>query len=259
VTDAISLFLPRESAIHRLHPLTKLALAGCGLVGGLALPGVWAGYLVFVAFLLPLAVWARIARQYLRTTLRAVLPFAVSLFLIQGFLWPGGTPILHIGPISLKAEGVLFAVRSTGRILAVGGSFLLLTFTTRPDWLMQALSERGTPKTLAYMILTTIQIVPRFRAKANTILDAQRSRGLETETTFWRRLRTLVPLIQPLVLGSIVDVEERAIALETRAFGRRCEKSYLVELTDSRLQAAVRWLLLLLAVAMVVTRLFRLW
>ena len=255
MTTPFSLYLDRETGLHRLHPLTKLVLALFYLVAGIAAPGVWGSYAVFL-LLLPPALWGRITRPLLLAAGKAVLPFAVSLFQVQGFFWPGGTPILTLGPFSLKEEGLVFAIRSTGRILALVGSFLLLTLSTRPDRLMQALGERGTPQALTYILLTTLQIVPRFQEKARTILDAQRSRGLETEGNPWQRVRALLPLIQPLILGSIVDIEERAIALEVRAFGRSGPKTNLVALADSRGQQLARWLLLFGAVAAVGARLF---
>lgn len=251
-----SLYLDRDSGLHHLHPLTKLALALFCMVAGLMVTGVGGSYAVFVLLLLPLALWGQVGRPFLVATAKAVLPFAISLFLVQGFFWPGGTPIFTVGPFSLKEEGFLFAIRSTGRILALVGSFLLLTFSTRPDELMQALGERGTPQALTYILLTTLQIVPRFQAKARTILDAQRSRGLETEGNPWQRIRALLPLIQPLILGSIVDIEERAIALEVRAFGRSGLKTNLRGLADTRAQQIVRWLLLLGALVTIGARLY---
>lgn len=242
---ALTLYTERTSGLHRLHPLTVLAMAAFCLVAALALPGIWAPYALFLLALVPLALWGRVLPELLRAASKVVIPFAISLFLIQGLLWPGGTPVVGIGPVSFKREGLLFAVQSSGRILAVVSSFLLLALTVRPDRLMIALQQRGVPHALTYIILSTIQTIPRFQAKANTILDAQRSRGLETEGSFRRRAGALLPLVTPLVLGSIVDIEERAIALEARAFSRPGPKTSLLVLTDSTAQSVARRLLLL--------------
>jgi energy-coupling factor transport system permease protein len=133
----------------------------------------------------------------------------------------------------------------------VVGSFLLLSLTARPDALMISLNQRGLPKALTYIVLATMQIAPRFQAKANTILDAQRARGVETGGSFARRARALLPLVIPLVLGSIIDIEERAIALEARAFSRPGPKTSYLILRDSALQRIARWLLLVAMVAAV--------
>jgi energy-coupling factor transport system permease protein len=242
--DDFTLFVDRPSRLHALHPLTKLALAGFLFAAALALPGRWPAYAVFVLAIVPLAAWGGVLGQLLRAAWRAALPFAVSVFLVQGLFWPGGEPVLALGPLAFKREGLLFAVTSVGRILAVAGGFLLLALTTRSDRLMIALTQRGLPPSLAYIVVAALQIVPRFQAKAEAILNAQRARGLETEGSLPRRARALVPLVAPLILGSLVDVEERALAMEARAFNRPGPKTSLVEVPEAGWEAGARWALL---------------
>ncbi len=251
-----SLYVPRNSGIHRLHPLTKLALVILLVVLGLLLPGVWSAHVVFLAVVVPLAIWGRVLPNVIKGSLKVVIPFAISLFLVQGLFWPGGTPVLELGPISFKEEGLLFAVRGTARILVMVSSFLLLTMTTRADELMLALTQKGVPNSITYILLSTMQLVPRFQARANNILDAQRSRGLETEGNLWVRTRAIAPLVRPLLLGSLVDIEERTIALEERAFGRKGPKTSMLELHDTSIQRVIRWLLLLATAGFIVWRIY---
>jgi energy-coupling factor transport system permease protein len=245
MSEALSLYVAKDSKVHRLNPLTKLSMAGLLLVSGLSAPGIWTNYVLFALTVFPLAILGRILPELISKTWKVTLPFAISVFLIQGFLWPGGTPVLDIGPFSLKSEGLIFAVTSTGRILMVVSSFIWFALTTRPDRLMTSLAQHGLPATLAYIIVATIQIAPRFQARAATILDAQRARGLETEGSFRVRVRAVVPLVVPLILSSLVDVEERALAIEARAFNRPGKKSSLVEISEAPWEPAVRWMLVL--------------
>jgi energy-coupling factor transport system permease protein len=129
---------------------------------------------------------------------------------------------------------------------------------TRPDNLMLALIERGLPRQIAYIILTSLQIIPRFQNKAEVILDAQRARGLETEGSLFHRLRILVPLIAPLILSSILELDERAIALEARAFSRQGPRTSMTILKDSKIQMAARWGLMVLILALIGMSLLRL-
>jgi energy-coupling factor transport system permease protein len=249
MTQSPSLYAPRQSGLHRLNPLTKLTLAGFLLVAGLAVPGTWSTYALLAVPVVPVALWGRILRPLASAAWRICLPFAVSVFLIQGLFWHGGTPVLALGPISFKQEGLVFALASTGRILLVVSSFLLLFLSTRPDGLMISLSQRGLPSSLTYIVLATMQIIPRFQARAATILAAQQSRGLEIAGSLRQRASALIPLVGPLVLGSIVDVEQRAIALEARGFSRSGPKTSLVTVEDSPAQAVTRVLLVLGATA----------
>lgn len=252
--SSFTLYQPRDSGLHRLHPLTKLTLTLCGVATAVVLPGFWPNYLLFALFLLPLAAWGQIVRPLLRAVWPIWWPFVLSLFLVQGLFWPGGTPIATLGPLSLKQEGVLFATAMAGRILVLIGSFLLLSLATRPDALMNALTARGLSHKLAYIILAAIQIVPRFQAKAETITAAQQSRGLETQGNLLRRARALLPLLGPLILSSLMDVEERAIALEARGFGRRAPRTSLILLSEQPWEKGVRALLLLATAVLIIAR-----
>jgi energy-coupling factor transport system permease protein len=66
-------------------------------------------------------------------------------------------------------------------------------------------------------------------------------------------VRAMLPLVVPLVLSSIIDIEERAMALEARAFARSGVKTSLLILLDSPRQRIARILLLAAMVAAVVT------
>jgi energy-coupling factor transport system permease protein len=251
MAEAFSLYADQDSFIHRLHPLTKLTLAGFALVAGLALPGPWLSFALLALVLVPLALLGKVLKGLLNSAWRVALPFAISVFLIQGFLWTGGTPILGIGPLTLKREGVLFATASTGRILTVVTTFLWFAMTTRPDMLMISLVQRGLSSNLAYIIVATIQIIPRFQQRAATILDAQRSRGLETQGGLRQRVRGILPLVVPLILSSLVDVEERALAVEARGFNHPGAKTSFIEINEGRWEAGIRRGILLGMIAVV--------
>jgi energy-coupling factor transport system permease protein len=238
--NSFSMYVARESGLHRLHPLTKIVLVLLVITAGLSMPGSWTGYFLIVLIVFPLAYWGRVLPELLRTTWKVTLPLAISVILIQSLFWGSGTPIFEFGILAPKVEGARYAVISLGRIILIMSDFLLFSMTTRPDTLMIALKQTGMPSFIAYIIVTTLQIVPSFQRKASTILDAQRSRGLETEGSMFIRARALVPIILPLVLGSLVEVEERAIAIEARAFNSTKQETSLIEIHDTNLQRNMR-------------------
>lgn len=250
------MFQPGESRLHRLHPLTKLVLSGLCLTIAVAVKETWMVAIFYFLIMVPLAALGKFMKQFLLNCVRIIWPFMVSLFPIQGFFGEGTTVLYQIGNFSLKLEGVLSATDYLARILVGIGAAILLMFATRPDHLMQALTEKGVPYQLGYIVVTAMQIVPRFQAKAQMILNAQRSRGLETEGNLFHRLRMLVPLVGPLILGSIIDIEERAIALEARAFTHPAQKTSYRSLNDSSRQKGLRWVLMALMVGLIVLRMW---
>jgi energy-coupling factor transport system permease protein len=246
-----TLYLHRQSGLHSLHPLTKLTLTGLFFVAAATLSNLWFVVGVYVLCLLPLAVWGKVIKPFVKTNLLLIWPFALSLFIIQGFFAPGEQILFEVGPFTYTLEGFWLATRFASRILVWLSAATLLMITTRPDKLMLALIERGLPRQIAYIILTSLQIIPRFQDRAEVILDAQRSRGLETEGSFLHRFRTLVPLVTPLILSSVLELDERAIALEARGFSREGKRTSLIHLEDGPIQVILRWILLISILALI--------
>jgi energy-coupling factor transport system permease protein len=248
------MYVARESGLHKLHPLTKALLTLLLLVAGLTLPGNWTGYYLMAFVILPLALWGKIFREFIKAVGIVSLPFIISVVLIQSLFWGKGTPIFEFWILSPKWEGVMFALVSVGRIILVMAGFLIFATSTRPDMLMISLKQVGAPSSLAYIIVTTLQIIPSFQRKASTILDAQRSRGLETEGNMFVRSRALVPIILPLVLGSLVEVEERAIAIEARGFNSRREETSIIQIPDTKTQIVLRRIFVVTMLLSVIVR-----
>jgi energy-coupling factor transport system permease protein len=233
--------------------LTKLALVSLAVTAGAVLPESISVLAIFAFFLVPLAAWGRVLPTFLRSSLLLIWPFALSLFIIQGFFSPGEEILFRLGPFSLKLEGILLAANYSARILTWLSAVILLMLITRPDHLMLALAERGLPHQIGYIILTALQIIPRFQKRAQTILDAQRARGLETKGNLLQRLRALIPLTAPLILSSILELDERAIALEARGFTHKGQRTSLTELSDTTAQVVFRWIAMIAIIILIVT------
>lgn len=245
--NRLSFYIPRKSPIHSLNPLTKLVLVFTCIILGFFSLWDWLPSAIFLVFLIPLSFIGKVGKEFMRTTVRLLLPLFAFLFAMQSLFYPGGiTPLFSFWIFSVKLEGVQFAFLTGTRILVMVSAFLLLLLTTHPSTLMSDLTRRGLPPELSYIITSTLQIIPQMQSKAGTIIDAQRSRGLNTEGNIFRRAGALFPLVGPLVFGSLVDVEERAIAIEARAFNAPHVKTSLIEITDTRLERALRWFFLVL-------------
>ncbi len=152
---------------------------------------------------------------------------------MQAFFQPiGDTVIFKFWFLDVTQESLLFAFRIAIRITVMISAFTIFLLTTHPSELMSDLTRRGLPGQFAYVIISTLQILPQMQAKAQTIIAAQRSRGLDTQSSFFKRAGMLVPLVGPLVFGSLVEVEERAIAIEARGFTSKKVKTSLHEIPD---------------------------
>jgi len=248
-----SVYLPGRSALHALHPLTKLFGAAL-LIGATYLLPVWWAPLAVCALVLALAAPTIGAGALLRPVLAVLLPLLLSLLLIQGILFPPErTEPIALGPLTLWGDGLRFAGLIAARLLALAMSTLLALRTTHPADLVFVLAERGLPRGVGYVLLVALQLVPDMAARAGAVLEAQRARGLETGNPV-QRLAGLPGLVGPLLVGALADVESRAMAIEGRAFYAPTPHSNLRRIPDSPGQRAARGLMLLALAALIAWR-----
>ncbi len=211
-----------------------------------ALGGVlWPLVIVVGAVLLP-ATTAGVLTRLLRFSILFSLPLAISALLVNLFFLPGAQTVLfRFGPVTATAEGLAFAFEILARIAAISGAVTLFYLTTKPSELVLDLERRGVPPRLAFVANASVQTVPAMAERATAIVAAQRARGLDTQSSFLRRLRGIVPIVGPVMLGSIAEVEERSMTLEARGFTRPGRRSLLWSPPDTSWQRLVRWLLVI--------------
>src|SRR6476469_5332749 len=248
-----SLAPPTPSPYHRLNPLTKAVAATVESIGSFVLGG-YVGPIVIILIVLGCASAAGVARRLVRISLLLTLPIAISVVLVSVFTRAGTHVLFTIGPFDATVEGVDFAAQTLVRLLAISTSIGLFGLTTEPRSFVLDLERRGLSPRFAFVALATLEAVPTMVERASVIASAQRARGLDTEGSVRARLRGVLPLVGPVILSSLTEVEERSLALEVRAFGRPGRRGLLWRLTDRPGQLALRAVLLLALVAAIAGR-----
>lgn len=257
MSNRLSFYIERDSPIHRLNPLTKLVLVLVLIGIEYILPFYWLPTVILGVIIFPLSIAGKIWREFLGITVKVFLPAAGFMFIMQAIFLPvGTTTIASFWIFDVTVESLQTAYLNASRLLTLVTAFLLLLLTTHPGVLMSDLARRGVPGAISYVVTSTLQILPQMQAKANMIIDAQRSRGLDTQGSLRKRIGALVPLVGPLVFGSLVDVQERAIAIEARAFNSGRRKTSLDEIHDPTWERIFRWGLVLVLIVVAGSRLW---
>jgi len=131
------------------------------------------------------------------------------------------------------------------RITTMVASFVWLVATLEPARLVEAMIAAGWGASIAYLLAATLSAVPVLKARARRIVEAQRCRGLSPRGGIGARLRALRALALPLVLSALHEVDERALALETRGLVPGIRRTPLAPPPDPAVEQAARWALLL--------------
>ncbi len=209
---------------------------------------------MLIAITLTLAQVAGVLVRLVRASVLLSLPIVISVILVSVFTRAGTTVLFEIGPFDATLEGVDFAAQTLIRLLAISTSIGLFVLTTDPRALVLDLERRGVSPRFAFVAVATIEAVPTLVERAATIGESQRARGLDTEGSIRARLRGLLPIVGPVIITSLTDVEERSLALESRAFSRPGRRHLLWAMPDSTPELLLRWLLLAALIALITLR-----
>jgi energy-coupling factor transport system permease protein len=242
-------FVAGSSWLHRRNPLTKLLALGLVLLADFLLPPVVLPILIVIVVVVA---WSAGLLRPMARAMRIPAVLLLSILVVNSLFFPGAKDILvSLGPLSISREGLTFGVVSAGRVLVAFLASITFLFTTLADDLLEALISRGASHRISFVVLSAVQMVPRMQGRAAAILEAQQARGLSMKGSFVRRLRKLVPLVAPVMLGSLVDVRERTFALEARGFGARPDRTAYRVVADPPIDRWLRWLILAGMVAVV--------
>jgi energy-coupling factor transport system permease protein len=234
--------------------MTKAVLATVGSLVAFAAGG-YVGPIAIDVGMALLAWRAGVLGQLARVSALLTLPIAVSVVLVSVFTRAGTTVLFAIGPFDATVEGVDFAGQTIVRLFAISLSIGLFVLTTDPRAFVFDLERRGVSPRVAFVAVATIEALPSIVERATVIGESQRARGLDTEGNVRARIRGVLPLVGPVIIGALTDVEERSLALESRAFSRPGRRHLLWSMPDRPWERWLRWGLVLLLAATAVARL----
>jgi energy-coupling factor transport system permease protein len=248
-SKATGYFRAGDSWLHRRNPATKLLALLWVILAAFLLPPIV--LVALGALLLVAAITAGILAPLLRS-LRIPALLIASIFVVNALFFPGAKQVVaSLGPLAITREGLAFGTVAAGRITVAFLASILFLFTTLADDLLEALIARGASHRIAFVVLSAVQMVPRLQDRAAAILESQQARGLAVSGSLARRARALVPLVGPIVLGSLIDVRERTFALEARAFGARPGRTAYRVVPDPPIDRWERLVLLVGVVAVI--------
>ncbi len=221
-----SLYVDRETFLHRLNARSKLALlTGVFVMAYVFGDPLWVFVPLAASFLALVAVggWP----NFKRLSFIVVALFLVGFAVWPAFTHPGGDVLLETPFGSITEREVLFALGRSERIAAfiVGG--LLFVTTTSNEEIVAGMRSLGLPYAFCFAVGTALRLFPTFLGSANTVRQAQEARGHEIGgSNPISLLRSYVPLLIPVFMTAIRNVQTQAMALEARGFDTRGERSF---------------------------------
>ena len=223
----IGQYFPGNSLLHRLDPRMKLTLTMLFIVL-VFLPQNWFGLLAVLAFLAVVVGLSRLPAKLLWRSIKPVL-FLVAFTSVLNMVYVTGEgePLLAFWVIKIYPEGVATAVFIAVRILCLIAGSSLLTYTTTPTALTDAIEYLLSPlkvikvnaHELAMMMTIALRFIPTLMEETDKIMSAQKARGADLESGgLLSRIKALVPILIPLFVSSFRRAYDLARAMECRCY-----------------------------------------
>lgn len=237
--------------MKRAHPFTSGAVALALIALALLLPaprGTIALYLVIMV-----GAWLVGAGRAVWLGLIVSVPIWILLLVMHGVFGEAPRMATPVGG-SLSVAGVAWTLEQGSRLAAIVTSSLAFSILFDPHRFLQAAIARRWPWSAAFLLVATLDAAERFGEQARRLREAQRTRGLRVHGSLRLRARALPALVFPLLLASITEADDRALALDSRGLTQQTRRTAVNPPNDSSVDRVVRWTALLIVVAVIAWR-----
>lgn len=218
-------FIPGDSVIHRLDPRIKTVLMVVCTVMVFTAEN-FVSMAAVAVFISVCALLSRVPAKLLIRSFRPLLPFIIFTVILNMF-YVGGEPLVSFWIFKITAEGIKVSIMMTMRIVLMLLGSSLLTFTTSPIVLTDALERLMLPLSwirvpvhdIAMMMTIAMRFIPTLIDETEKIMNAQKARGADLESGgLLKRSKALIPILVPLFVSSFKRADELALAMECRCY-----------------------------------------
>ena len=218
-------FFPGTSIVHRLDPRCKLLLT----IVYIAALFTAESYVSYAVMLIITGVCIALSRIQLKVILRGLKPLwvIIALTAVLNMFFTPGRELVSFWKITITYEGLIRAVFMVLRItMLIAGTFLL-TYTTSPIALTDAMEILFGPlkklkvpvHEMSMMMSMALRFIPTLIEETDKIMSAQKARGADFETgNLFQRAKALLPLLVPLFVSAFRRADELAVAMECRCY-----------------------------------------
>ena len=255
---------PGNSLVHRFDPRLKLVLTIAYIVLLFAASNPL-GLALSILFLAGMYMVAKIPFKMILKSLKPILPIVIFTAVLNLFFVAGeGEPLVRVWFLTIYAEGVRYAVLMAVRVMALIAGTSLLTYTTSPIVLTDAIEQLLKPlgklhfpvHELAMMMSIALRFIPTLIEETDKIMNAQKARGAMLDSgTLKERMHALVPILIPLFISAFRRADELAMAMECRCYHGGEGRTRLKQLHYGRLDLAAALVSALYFVLVLATRL----
>lgn len=221
----IGQYYPTGSAIHRLDPRVKLFGTILYIVT-LFIAKNPVVYMLAAAFLFTCVGISRVPIKFIMRGLKSII-IIMAISLIFNLFMTEGHVLVRFWKFKITYEGIIQAIYMGLRLILLIMGSSVMTLTTTPNDLTDGM-EKGLRflkvikipvHEVAMMMSIALRFIPILMDETDKIMKAQSARGADFESgNFFKRVKSLVPILVPLFVSAIRRAYDLATAMEARCY-----------------------------------------
>ncbi|MGN0447845.1 MAG: energy-coupling factor transporter transmembrane component T family protein [Acutalibacteraceae bacterium] len=214
-----------DSFVHKLDPRMKIILTVMIIVMIFICKNFLSLALVFAVIIISV-IFSKVPFKMFIKSLKPIIPVIIFTAVLNMFYVRGGQE-WKVWFLTLSEKGIYTAVFMVIRIVALIIASSILTYTTVPTMLTDAIEKLLSPlklfkipvHSLAMMMTLALRFIPTLIEEIERITNAQKARGADLENgKLLERIKALVPILIPLFVSSFKRAYDLAFAMSCRCY-----------------------------------------
>ncbi len=219
-------YYPVKSVIHRIDPRVKILLLIIYLVTIFI-----ADNFISLGFILLSIIFtvllSKVPFKVILKSIKAIIFIVIFTGLINIFFNTSGNAVVEFGIIKITDAGIANAIFVAIRVFMFVVISSLLTYTTTPTNLTDAIEKLLAPlkliridvHSIAMMMTIALRFIPTLIEEVGKITNAQKARGADMESGgLGKRIKSIIPVLIPLFISSFRSASDLAFAMECRCY-----------------------------------------
>ena len=218
-------YVQKEGIFHRLTPLTKIVfviVVSIVSIISVNIPFLFGILLVLLVLAYAGHLHREVLQQFALIAVMSIILIIITVITLPegltiGYLIPAGVPFIG-GSLPITVGGIVTGVIMTLRFAVLISAIQLFVLSTQPRDLVHTFERIKVPIDYTLMFVIALRFIPTLQIEGFRIHEAQLARGYNPGTGVGGKIRSLAPVMIPLVSNSLARSNVLGLTIDLRGY-----------------------------------------
>ena len=238
-------YVHKDGFFHRLHPITKIAfilLFGTMSILSTSLVFLFSLVVIVLAISYAASLGKEVMQQFRLIAIMSIILIGLTIVTMPegvtlGHIIPAAVPVIG-GSLPITTGAIEFGLVLTLRFMVLICVFQLFVISTQPRNIARTMERLKVPVDYTLMFLIALRFIPTLQIEGQRIHEAQLARGYNPGTGLIGKVRSVGPIIVPLVSNALSRATVLGLTIDIRGY-RTAKRTAFREQHMTRVDYAV--------------------